>query len=226
MRAKTLLFEQFALVGKGLAHPARLQLLDLLAQSEYAVEPLAAAAGLPLSTASAHLKTLRASQLVTSRREGTRIVYSLAGDDVAALLANVREVASSRVAGVEPAKHAYLRLVDDEATEDDPAWEEIGHDELLRRARQGQVAVLDVRPAPEYEAGHIPGAVHIPVDELEARIDELPDIEVVAYCRGEYCVMSYDAVRLLTRRGRRAVRLAAGMLEWRLAGRPVQTTAA
>ena len=116
MRAKTLLFEQFALVGKGLAHPARLQLLDLLAQSEYAVEPLAAAAGLPLSTASAHLKTLRAAQLVTSRREGTRIVYALAGDDVAALLASLREVAGSRVAGVEPAKHAYLRLVGDGAT--------------------------------------------------------------------------------------------------------------
>lgn len=226
MRAKTLLFEQFALVGKGLAHPARLELLDLLAQSEYAVEPLASAAGLPLSTASAHLKTLKAAQLVTSRREGTRIVYALAGDDVAALLARLREVADARVDGVGTARRAYLRLVPDESGEVDPAWREIGHEELLSRAHQGEVVVLDVRPAREYEAGHIPGAVHIPADELAARIDELPDTEIVAYCRGEYCVLSYDAVRLLTRRGRRAVRLAAGMLEWRLAGRPVETTAA
>ncbi len=226
MRAKTLLFEQFALVGKGLAHPARLELLDLLAQSEYAVEPLARAAGLPLSTASAHLKTLKVAQLVTSRREGTRIVYALAGDDVAALLARLREVADARVGGVGSAKRAYLRLVPDGTDEGDPAWQEVGHEELLRRAHEGQVVVLDVRPALEYEAGHIPGAVHIPADELAERIDELPDTEIVAYCRGEYCVLSYDAVRLLTQRGRRAIRLAAGMLEWRLAGRPVETTAA
>ncbi|MDD7941028.1 metalloregulator ArsR/SmtB family transcription factor [Actinomycetospora lutea] len=226
MRAKTLLYEQFALVGKALAHPARLELLDLLAQSEYAVEPLAAAAGLPLSTASAHLKTLRTAQLVTSRREGTRIVYSLAGEDVAGLFAHLREVAEARVDGVTPARRAYLRLVPDDAREDDPVWDEVGHDDLLDRVRRGRAVVLDVRPAIEYRAGHIPGAVHIPADELAARLDELPDTEIVAYCRGEYCVLSYDAVRLLTRRGRRAVRLAAGMLEWRLAGRPVETTAA
>lgn len=226
MRAKTLLFEQFALVGKGLAHPARLELLDLLAQSEYAVEPLAAAAGLPLSTASAHLKTLRSAQLVTTRREGTRVVYSLAGDDVAALLLRLREVADARVDGVAVARRAYLRLVPSESGEADPAWQEIGHDELLSRVRQGRAVVLDVRPTREYEAGHIPGAVHIPAAELATRIDELPDTEIVAYCRGEYCVLSYDAVRLLTRQGRTATRLAAGMLEWRLAGRPVETSAA
>jgi rhodanese-related sulfurtransferase/DNA-binding transcriptional ArsR family regulator len=225
MRAKTLLFEQFAIVGKCLAHPARLELLDLLAQSEYSVEPLAAAAGLPLSTASAHLKTLRSAQLVTTRREGTHIVYALAGDDVAALLTRLREVADARVDGVGAARRAYLRLVPD-ARETDPAWLEISHDELLSRVRQGRAVVLDVRPTREYEAGHIPGAVHIPADELAERIDELPDTEIVAYCRGEYCVLSYDAVRLLTRQGRTAIRLAAGMLEWRLAGRPVEPTAA
>ena len=231
--AKTELFAQFARVGKAMGHPARLELIDLLAQGECPVEPLAAAAGLGLSTASAHLQTLKRAGLVTARREGTRIVYGLAGDDVAALYAGLREVAAEHVADTEPARRAFLGLTRTpsrrtvEQVEADPAVEEIDRAELLARVGDGRAVVLDVRPAREYAAGHIPGAVSIPVGELAARLDELPaEVTVVAYCRGGYCVMSYDAVRLLAARGHRAVRLVEGMLEWRLAGLPVDTAPA
>ncbi len=224
MRAKTALLSQFAAVGKGLAHPARLELLDLLAQGECPVEPLAAAAGLPLSTASAHLQTLKAAGLAASRRDGTRVLYSLTGDDVAELLALLRTVATRHRPGTEPSRRAFLGLRA-EADRDaaggiDPAVREIGRDELLARIRDGRATVLDVRPEREYAAGHIPGAVSIPAHELLDRLAELPEAEIVAYCRGGYCVLSYDAVRVLVAHGRRAVRLADGMLEWRLAGLP------
>jgi rhodanese-related sulfurtransferase/DNA-binding transcriptional ArsR family regulator len=233
-RAKTELFETFARVGKAMGHPARLELIDLLAQGECPVEPLAAAAGLRLSTASAHLQTLKRAGLVSTRRDGTRIVYSLAGDDVAALFARVREVAVEHVTDTEPARRAFLGLAPggpapgratpgSEAVAD-AAVDEIDRAELLARVGDGRAVVLDVRPPREYAAGHIPGAVSIPADELAARLDELPaDTQVVAYCRGGYCVLSYDAVRLLAARGRPAVRLVEGMLEWRLAGLPVET---
>lgn len=227
-RAKTELFEQFARVGKAMGHPSRLELIDLLAQGECPVEPLAAAAGLGLSTASAHLQTLKRAGLVTTRREGTRIVYDLAGDDVAALYARLRAVAADRIADTEPARRAFLGLGADRAEDQaDAAVQEIDRDELLARVGDGRAVVLDVRPPREYAAGHIPGAVSIPVAELAARLDELPDnTQVVAYCRGGYCVMSYDAVRLLAARGHAAIRLVDGMLEWRLAGMPVETTSA
>ncbi|MQA15488.1 MAG: metalloregulator ArsR/SmtB family transcription factor [Pseudonocardiaceae bacterium] len=222
--AKTALFEQFAQVGKAIGSPTRLELVDLLAQGERTVEALAAAAYLAVSTTSAHLQTLKHARLVTTRREGTRIYYALAGDDVAGLYVQLRAVAQSRLAGTEAARRAYLGLVDEN---EDSAVEEVGHGELLRRARAGEVVVLDVRPTPEFAAGHIPGAVSIPIDELPGRLAELPShVEIVAYCRGAYCVFAYDAVRLLAARGRRAVRLADGMLEWRLAERPVATGAA
>jgi rhodanese-related sulfurtransferase/DNA-binding transcriptional ArsR family regulator len=224
LRAKTELFEQFALVGKGTAHPARLELLDLLAQGECPVEPLAAAAGLKLTTASAHLQTLKSSGLVRTRRQGTRIVYRLAGPEVGELLDLVRRVAASNLDGVAPARDRFLKLRGDD--DRDPACAEIDRESLLARVAAGQAAVLDVRPSREYAAGHIPGAVSIPLDELAERLAELPAVEIVAYCRGEYCVLSYDAVRLLTAHGRRAVRLADGMLEWRLADLPVETASA
>lgn len=235
MRDKTLLFEQFARVGKAMGHPARLELVDLLAQGECPVEPLAAAAGLRMSTASAHLQTLKRAGLVTTRREGTRIVYALAGHDVAALFAALRDVAAAHVADTEPARRAFLGLPyppqSSSATFEaagspvDAAVEEIDREELLARVADGRAVVLDVRPPREYAAGHIPGAVSIPVDELAERLGELAaDAHVVAYCRGSYCVMSYDAVRLLAARGRAAIRLVDGMLEWRLAGLPVETT--
>lgn len=215
---KSALYDAFAHTGKALSSGKRLELLDLLAQGERTVDALARAAGLNLTTASAHLQTLKQAGLVSTRREGVRIHYRLAGDDVAALYALLRKVAQTHQAGVETARTAYLG-------DDQP--EEVGRDDLLARAQAGEVLVLDVRPAAEYDAGHIPGALSIPVEELAERISELPaDTEVVAYCRGEYCVMAYEAVRLLNSHGRRAVRLTDGMLEWRLAELPVATRAA
>ena len=215
--AKNALYEQFARAGKGLANPKRLELLDLLAQGEYSVEALAAAAGLGLSTASAHLQALKDAGLVRTRREGTFVHYRLAGDDVAALFALLRTVATTHLADADRAAADYLGS---SAVEDTDA---VARDELLRRARPGTVVVLDVRPTAEYAAGHIPGAVSVPLDELEHRLEDLPaDVEIVAYCRGAYCVLAYDAVDRLTAAGRRARRLHEGMLEWRLAGLPIE----
>ncbi|WP_262062867.1 ArsR/SmtB family transcription factor [Streptomyces sp. STR69] len=212
---KSALYDAFAHTGKALSSGKRLELLDLLAQGERTVDALAKAAGLNLTTASAHLQTLKQAGLVSTRREGVRIHYRLAGDDVAALYALLRRVAQTHQPGVEAARTAYLG-------DDQPQG--VGREELLARAQAGEVVVLDVRPAEEYAAGHIPGALSIPVEELADRIAELPaDTEVVAYCRGAYCVLAHDAVRLLNARGRQAVRLAEGMLEWRLAELPVAT---
>jgi len=214
--AKTALFDQFARVGKALGSGKRLELLDLLAQGERTVEALARAAELGLTTASAHLQTLKQANLVATRREGTKVYYRLAGTDVAALYALVRTVASAHLPDVEAARAAYLGPDD---------AEHVSRDELLHRARSGDVVVLDVRPREEYQAGHIPGAVSIPVEELADKLGDIPaDQEVVAYCRGAYCVLAHDAVRLLTAHGRTARRLADGMLEWRLADLPVETT--
>ncbi|MXM67654.1 metalloregulator ArsR/SmtB family transcription factor [Streptomyces sp. HUCO-GS316] len=212
---KAALYDAFARTGKALSSGKRLELLDLLAQGERTVDALAKAAGLNLTTASAHLQTLRQAGLVATRREGVRIHYRLAGDDVAALYALLRRVAQAHQDAVEPARTAYLGTAD---------GEEVGREELLARAAAGEVVVLDVRPAEEYAAGHIPGALSIPVEQLADRISELPEqTEVVAYCRGAYCVLAHDAVRLLHARGRRALRLTDGMLEWRLAELPVET---
>ncbi|MDA3630531.1 metalloregulator ArsR/SmtB family transcription factor [Saccharopolyspora sp. WRP15-2] len=214
--ARNALFDQFARVGKALGSGKRLELLDLLAQGERTVEALARAAQLGTTTASAHLQTLKQANLVATRREGTKIYYRLAGTDVAALYALVRTVASTHLPDVAAARTAYLGSDDAEP---------VSREELLRRAESGDVVVLDVRPREEYEAGHIPGAVSIPVDELADRLGEIPaDQEVVAYCRGSFCVLSHDAVRLLTAHGRSARRLADGMLEWQLAELPVETT--
>ncbi len=212
--AKTALFDQFARVGKALGSGKRLELLDLLAQGERTVESLSRAAQLGMTTASAHLQTLKQANLVATRREGTKIYYRLAGSDVAALYALVRTVASAHLPDVDAASAAYLGPDD---------AEQVTRDELLQRAQRGEVVVLDVRPREEYEAGHIPGAVSIPVEELADRLDDIPaDQEIVAYCRGTYCVLAHDAVRLLSARGRSARRLADGMLEWRLAELPVE----
>jgi rhodanese-related sulfurtransferase/DNA-binding transcriptional ArsR family regulator len=214
--AKNALFEQFGRVGKALASGKRIELLDLLAQGERTVEALARASELGLTTASAHLQTLKAANLVTTRREGTRIYYRLAGADVAQLLVLLRAVGDNHLPDVAAAARAYLG----------PPTEELSRDELLQRARSGRVIVLDVRPREEYDAGHIPGAVSIPVDELTDHLAELPDgCEIVAYCRGQYCVMAHEAVRVLADHGRSAVRLQEGMLEWGLAGLPVDVVA-
>ena len=213
--AKTELFDQFARVGKALGSGKRLELLDLLAQGERTVDGLARAAELGLTTASAHLQTLKQANLVATRREGTKVFYRLAGADVAQLFALVRTVANEHLPDVEAAAAAYLGPAD---------TEQVSKDQLLERARSGRVTVLDVRPREEYEAGHIPGAVSIPLDELADHLADLPDDqEIVAYCRGAYCVLAHDAVRLLTDHGRRATRLDDGMLEWRLAALPVDS---
>jgi DNA-binding transcriptional ArsR family regulator len=219
--AKTELFEQYARVGKALSAPTRLDLLDLLAQGERTVEEIARVAGVGVSTTSMHLQTLRQAGLVRTRKEGTSVHYRLAGDDVAGLYADLRDVAIAHLADTDRARAAYLGGGDAAEAEDVP------REELLRRARSGEVVVLDVRPRHEYTSGHIPGAVSVPVEELEQRLAELPaDVHVVAYCRGAYCVLAYDAVRLLTRHGRSARRLPEGILEWRLAGMPIKSGSA
>lgn len=216
------LYEALIQPAKGLAHPKRLQILELLAQGERSVDALAVASGLRVTTTSAHLQTLRNSGLVARRREGQRIIYRLAGDDVAALLVLTRRVARAHVAEVEPARRAALGL----DAGPDADVEQIGRDELMTRARAGDVVVLDVRPTAEFAAAHIPGAVSIPVDELAARLDELPsDLEIVAYCRGEFCVISYDAARMLRAAGRRVRVLDESLLEWRAAGAPLVSAA-
>jgi rhodanese-related sulfurtransferase/predicted transcriptional regulator len=215
---KAALFEALATTGKALSNGKRLELLDLLAQGERSVDALAKAAGLGLTTASAHLQTLKQAGLVTTRREGTRIHYRLAGDDVAALYALLHQVARTHQAAAAQARTAYLGPDD---------TDQVTREELLKRVKDGTAVVIDVRPVEEYAAGHIPTAVSIPLNELEARLAELPDnIEIVAYCRGSNCVLAPDAVRLLTARGRTAKRLADGMLEWRLAALPIETDAA
>jgi rhodanese-related sulfurtransferase/DNA-binding transcriptional ArsR family regulator len=212
---KTALYDQVARVGKALASGKRLELLDLLAQGERDVASLAAAADLGVTTASAHLQTLRRANLVATRRDGTRILYRLAGRDVADLYARLRDVARSHLPDVEAARTAYLG---------DDGGHPVTRGQLRRLTETRSVTVLDVRPRDEYAAGHIPGAVSIPLDELAGRLAELTDDEqIVAYCRGAYCVLAHDAVRLLAARGRDARRLADGMLEWRLAGLPVAT---
>ena len=222
---KSALFEQFARVGKALGSGKRLELIDLLAQGERTVESLANAAGLGLTTASAHLQTLKHAGLVTTRREGTRIHYQLAGDDVARLYSLVRAVAQTHLSDVEAKRIAYLGL--DEPGSVDDAQEEITREELLARATAGTVTVLDVRPRQEYQAAHIPGALSIPLEELSGRLSELPlGREIVAYCRGAYCVLAYEAVGVLRQGGHRATRLNEGMLEWRLASLPVSAESA
>jgi rhodanese-related sulfurtransferase len=210
---KAELFEEFAKVGKALASAKRLELLDLLAQGERSVEMLAGRAGLGLTTASNHLQILRQAGLVATRKKGTKVYYRLAGADVAELWSRLRDVAESHVADVHRARVAYLG--DDDITE-------LTRDELLLRLKAGDVTLIDVRPAEEYAAGHIPGALSIPVEDLADRIASLPaELTIVAYCRGAYCVLANEAIRALTAEGLQASRLADGMLEWRLAKLPV-----
>ncbi|TMS51775.1 metalloregulator ArsR/SmtB family transcription factor [Mycobacterium sp. DBP42] len=217
--AKTRLYEAFAASGKALAHASRLELLDLLSQGERSVEALARAAGLNLTTASSHLQVLKQAGFVETRREGVKVHYRLAGDDVAELLVLLRTVADRRRAEVGAARDAYLGEPAGPGIDRETLWSRLNDD-----TDDAGVVVLDVRPDEEYRAGHIPGAVSIPVDELVERITELPgDADIVVYCRGEYCVYAHDAVRTLTADGRRAIRLNDGMIEWRLAGLPVGT---
>ncbi len=211
---KMALYGQFARVGKALANPARLELLDLLAQGERSVEDLAGMAHMKVSNTSAQLRLLAGAGLVDSRRDGVRIYYRIADEGVTALIGQVQDFAAARLAEVEQAARGYLGDV--------TALEPVAQEELSRRMRDGQVLVLDVRPAAEYAAGHIPGAVSVPHDQLAARLAEIPaGTDIVAYCRGRYCVFAPDAVRLLRASGFSARPLDGGLPGWRLAGLPV-----
>ncbi|MEU4805608.1 metalloregulator ArsR/SmtB family transcription factor [Actinosynnema sp. NPDC023587] len=207
------LFELLAHVAKALGNGKRLELIELLVQRPRGVVELARAARLNVTTTSAHLQTLKQAGLLTTSRDGTTVRHSIAGTDVAALYGQLLTVAATRSAEVARAWRGHVGPDD---------TEEVDRDELMRRVSTGQAVVVDVRPKSEYDAGHIPGAVSIPMDELASRLGELPaDLEVVAYCRGVFCAFSHDAVRLLNSRGYRAVRLADGVLEWQLAGHPL-----
>jgi rhodanese-related sulfurtransferase len=212
------LYAQFARIGHAAASPKRVELLDLLAQGEKTVETLAEQTATPVKNTSAHLRVLREARLVDTRREGTWVYYRLAGDDVVRFLRAMQALARSRLAEVEQVTRRYLTSRDELAP--------VTLDELRRLVRDGDITVLDVRPREEYDAGHIPGALSVPVAELEGRLGELPKRrEVIAYCRGPYCVYSVEAVELLREHGYRARRTDDGLPDWRAAGRPVARTA-
>ena len=212
---KDRLYGQFARIGKALGNPARLEVLELLAQSERTVDSLAAELGLSTANASQHLQVLRGAGLVETRREGLFVHYRLADEAIVSLSGALRTVAERRLAGLE-------RLIRDEFKNRADA-EAVGLEELLQRARRDDVVILDTRPTQEYRAGHIPGALSVPVDELKARLRKLPkNKEYVAYCRGPYCVYADRAVELLTASGRKARRLKEGFPQWKAAGLPVE----
>jgi rhodanese-related sulfurtransferase len=206
--AKQALFEAIALTGKAFSSPRRLELLDLLAQAPRSVEDIAQASGQSTANASQHLQALHAAGMVTRTREGTRVVYALAGEEALRLWLALRDASAAQLAEVERASHDYLG-------ED---VETIGREDLLERLSSGDVVLVDVRPPEEFAAGHIEGARSIPLAELERRLAELPpDREIVAYCRGPFCAYSHEAVRRLNDAGRKASRLKDGWPEWRLA---------
>jgi rhodanese-related sulfurtransferase/DNA-binding transcriptional ArsR family regulator len=208
MHLKSDLYEQFGRIGRALGSTARLEILDLLAQSEKTVEQIAEQAQLGVKNASAHLRVLREARLVASRKEPPYVFYRLADEDVARLVRSLQKVAHDRLAEVRQIAREYL---------DSPfSMEPIGLEELQARLRSGEVTLLDVRPPDEYRAGHLPGAVSIPLTELEQRLTEVPrDRPVIAYCRGRYCVYAVRAVETLRRHGWEADRTDVGVPEWR-----------
>jgi rhodanese-related sulfurtransferase len=213
-RAKTALYDGLAAVAQALASGRRAELVEVLAQGERSVEDVAGEIGQSVANTSQHLRVLARAGLASSRRDGNRVLYRLAGDEVEALWAAVRVVASVRVAGLDRLAADYLG--------DREGLEQVGRDELARRLDEEGLMVWDVRPPAEFSAGHVPGAVSVPPGEVRRRLRDLPDrAEVVAYCRGPFCVFADDAVRELTGHGLRARRLEDGFPEWRRAGLPV-----
>jgi rhodanese-related sulfurtransferase/DNA-binding HxlR family transcriptional regulator len=213
-QAKDALFDAFATIAQALASGRRVEIIELLAQGERTVEQIADAIGQSVANTSHHLRTLARAGLLTSRRTGTHVHYRLASDDVLELWWAVRRVAAAQVEGLDALARAYLG--------DRIQVESINRDELLERLDRDEIVIIDVRPEPEYAAGHLPGAISIPPDRLDL-LDELPaDRDIVAYCRGPYCVYADDAVRHLRAHGRRALRLNDGLPEWRHAGGPTE----
>ena len=211
---KKQLYEQFARIGKALDSPQRLELLDLLCQTERSVEELAQEANLNFANASRHLQILRNTQLVSVRKEGVKVFYRLADNEICGFFQNMRKLAEKRLAEV--------RFIMDDYFGNRDKLEAIDRKELISRAKEGSVTILDVRPRMEYESGHLPNAKSIPLSELKSRLDELPRGQViVAYCRGPYCVLAKEAVDYLKAKGYEAIRLEDGVWEWHDAGLPV-----
>lgn len=209
------LFTQFALVGKALGNSNRLELLELLAQGERSVDELAQISSLSVANTSQHLQQLRQSGLVVSRKQGLKVFYRLSGDDVIPLLDALRSVAERHLAEVQRLVNSYLTVKD--------SLEPLPREELLARVRDNLVTVIDVRPEEEFEAGHLPGAVNIPLSELESHLSQFdPGQEIVAYCRGPHCVLAFDAVAKLRAKGLKARRLQDGYPEWKSAGLPTE----
>lgn len=211
---KEALYEQFARIGRALANPHRLELLDLLAQGERSVEDLARESSLSIASASQHLQTLRSAQLVAVRRAGLYAYYRLADRSIFTLWHALRTVGETQLAEVDQLVRTFLH--------DRKQLQPMSLDELRRRLADENLVVVDVRPTLEYQAGHIPGARSIPIDELSTRLDELPlNMPIVAYCRGPYCVFADEAVTLLRDQGYTAFRLTAGLPEWHAQGYPI-----
>ena len=209
------LFTQFARVGKALSNANRLEILEFLAQGERSVEDLSKVAGLSVANTSQHLQQLRQVGLVSSRKEGLKVFYQISEGDVVSLLGSLRNVAERHIAEVEQLVNSFLTIKDN--------LEPIPRQELLERIEQGLVIVLDVRPPLEYEAGHVPGAINIPLQELEQRLKDFDqDKEIVAYCRGPHCILAFDAVAKLREQGFKASRLEDGFPEWKTEGLPVE----
>ena len=217
-RFKDAVYEQLARIGKATSAPKRLELLDLLSQGPRTVELLAREAGVTVANASQHLQVLRASRLVEAEKQGLYVEYRLAADAVGAFFLSLRGLAESRLVEVQEVTRAFYA--------ERGAMEPVASDELLRRVKKGEVTVLDVRPGEEFRAGHIPGALSVPMAELKARLKDLPkDREVVAYCRGPYCVMAIEAVELLRKKGFTAHRLEKSVADLRARGWRVATGA-
>ena len=214
---KDLLYEQVARVGKALASPKRLEMLEMLAQGEKSVEAVAEAVSVDIKLVSAHLKVLKEARLVQSRRDGKRMLYRLSGQDVAQLGVTLRQVAEEHL--------VELRLAVQQMMAEPERLAQVGRKELMAQARRGEVVVLDVRPPQEYETAHLPYARSMPLGELAHRLSELPrNVEIVAYCRGPFCLMSDEAVALLNKRGFQARKTFDGVSEWQAAGLPVTRT--
>lgn len=210
-RFKDAIYEQFSRIGKAVSSPKRLELLDLLCQSERTVEALSKETGLTVANASQHLQVLRSARLVEAEKTGLYVTYRLADQMVCEFFLSMRVLAENRLAEVEQIKRHFL--------EGREGMEPVDRDALLKRVREGAVTVLDVRPSEEYKAGHIPGAISIPLKELELHLSVLaPNQEVVAYCRGPYCVLAIQAVEFLREKGFNAVRLEEGIQDWRAMG--------
>jgi rhodanese-related sulfurtransferase/DNA-binding transcriptional ArsR family regulator len=214
---KSEIYDHFSRIGKALGSPARLEILDLLSQGEKTVEQLAGQARLGVKNASAHLRTLREARLVEARKDPPYVLYRVADDGVLRVVRELQALARQRLAEVEQITRTYFEAPSD--------LELVDVDELLQRLEEGAVTVLDVRPRDEFAAGHIPGAVSMPIEELERRLAEIPrDRPVVAYCRGPFCVFASEAVDTLQKHGFDAQRMKSGVPEWRLGGREVTTT--